>query len=108
MDTCTLIERNTVTADYDLPCEQMIVDIVVWEWAVRRVFLSQGYHGGQYLWAHGYAVLLLPTDTMETVPDLAALNRLIRGGEDRHGRALWSWSGSLINRFALSAIGGEA
>ena len=104
-----LVERDTVTADYDLPCDTMIVELK----DGRRIYLTQGFggmnslDGGMCRWRHGIAIHVFPTDTLESLRAdsddyyVAPYTRMIQGYDDQ--RPLLDWDGAVVESVALSA-----
>lgn len=105
-----LIERNTLTGDYNLPLQEMIVELS----NGRRVYLIEGFggmsslEGGQNRWRHGVAVQILPADTLDSLSEdsgdyyVGSYTRMMNGYDKQ--RPILDWDGWVIDRVATSAI----
>jgi hypothetical protein len=106
-----LIERNTLTGDYNLTKQAMIVEMS----DGRRIYLIEGFggmdslEGGQNRWRHGAAVQILPTDTLDSLAEdsgeyhVTSYERMMHGYDEQ--RPVLDWDGSVIDRVARLADG---
>lgn len=105
-----LIEQDTNQGQYDLPCQEMIVELT----DGRRMYLLEGFggmsdlEGGQYRWRHGIAIQILPTDTLESLRadtgeyNTTSYDRLVHGYDEQ--RPVQEWPGTIIDSIASAAV----
>lgn len=104
-----IVEKRTVTGQYDIDFDQMIVDHP----EHGRLFLSEGFggldslEGGAYRWKHGLAIALKKDDTFDSLEcgewnEIFALYEAVMQGYD-DSRPILPWSGYAIKALADGA-----
>lgn len=103
-----LVEKDTLTGQYDINYDRMIVDSV----KSGRLLLIEGFggidtlDGGTYRWKHGIAIQLKPGDTLESLDDTEwndyySTYQVVAQGQD-DSRPVLQWDGFAIEKLARS------
>lgn len=106
----TIIEKRTVSGQYDLNCDQMIIDHP----KHGRLLLAEGFGGmdspagGMYRWCHGIVVKLQVDDSFASLEagewnDYCNLYQAVIQGYDK-SRPVLQWDGNMINSVVTSAV----
>ena len=101
-----IIAQRTTEGQYEIPCQQVIVD----HQKYGRLLLVEGFGGGDiegmtYRWRHGLAVQLRDNDTFATLDAprndwCKTMGAVLEGQDD--SRPVLTWDGVVISAMAKS------
>lgn len=101
-----LIDNRTVDGQYEIPCQQAIID----NQEQGRLLIVEGFGGGDvegmtYRWRHGLVVQLHSDDTFDTLDEpwndwCEAMHAVLNGQDD--SRPVLTWDGLVISSMAKS------